>query len=642
MGNHSRGSKAGRWLAVALVAGWLGGTAPAGAEDDERIGFERTPPRLSFVDGEVSFWRLGAEDWTTAVVNIPLAAGDELYVGDDSNVEIQVGPRSFVRAGEDTQLGLATLEPDYLQLRAASGTLSLDLRSLEPGQTFEIATPNAAFTVEHTGYYRVEVEGETTLFTIRRGGRATLTPAAGASLAIAASEVVVVIGTDSPRVETYAAPEIDGWDRWNYARTDAQIDALSARYVPSGVYGVNDLDYHGDWRVVPTYGAVWVPRGVASGWAPYSAGRWMHDPYYGWTWVDDASWGWAPYHYGRWVFVSGFWGWCPGPIVVRPYYAPALVAFYSGGGFSFGFSFGGSYLGWVALGWGEPLIPWWGPASFRRHAHWAGWGGPRFVNNVVIKKKKTVINIEEIHVYRNAKIRDAVVTVVRDQFGRRSVTEARHARGKRDKLELVRGELPVRPSRASLVATHSVAKQPPRGVLERPVVATRKPRPAAAPELESKGSERARRAAPQNRPPARVVEPPRKGQRIEASRRAPFGSRGTAERKPPPRAPRYRDVKQLEQRRAEPATREQTTPTKAPPKPSVTQTAPKQKSQEPKQREAVESAQPRKLPGEPANRVYRNRSKRAPRETHSAPKQSGGQTPRGRGQAPDSQRRQPR
>ena len=83
---------------------------------------------------------------------------------------------------------------------------------------------------------------------------------------------------------------------------------------------------------MPTYGAVWVPRGVAVGWAPYSTGRWVYDPYYGWTWVDDAPWGWAPYHYGRWVHVSGYWGWCPGPIVARPYYSPALVAFYGGGG----------------------------------------------------------------------------------------------------------------------------------------------------------------------------------------------------------------------------------------------------------------------------------------------------------------------
>ena len=69
-----------------------------------------------------------------------------------------------------------------------------------------------------------------------------MTPAAGESVPIAANEQVVVTGTDAPQVETYAAPELDAWDRWNYARTDDQLDAVSARYVPSGVYGADDLD----------------------------------------------------------------------------------------------------------------------------------------------------------------------------------------------------------------------------------------------------------------------------------------------------------------------------------------------------------------------------------------------------------------
>src|SRR5256885_3839541 len=43
------------------------------------------------------------------------------------------------------------------------------------------------------------------------------------------------------------------------------------------------------------------------------------------SWVDDAPWGFAPFHYGRWTIVGGSWGWVPGPIRVRPWYAPALV-----------------------------------------------------------------------------------------------------------------------------------------------------------------------------------------------------------------------------------------------------------------------------------------------------------------------------
>ena len=90
----------------------------------------------------------------------------------------------------------------------------------------------------------------------------------------------------APRVAGYAAPPLDAWDQWNYARTDYVAEAVSARYVSAGVYGVSDLDRYGRWRVVPEYGSVWVPTSVAPDWAPYSTGSWTWDPYYGWTWVD--------------------------------------------------------------------------------------------------------------------------------------------------------------------------------------------------------------------------------------------------------------------------------------------------------------------------------------------------------------------
>ena len=201
------------------------------------------------------------------------------------------------------------------------------------------------------------------------------------------------------------APAIDDWDRWNYDRTDQLLGANSERYVPPGMYGAYDLDRYGSWRVVPTYGRVWTPASVAPGWAPYSTGRWLYDPYYGWTWVDDAPWGWAPYHYGRWVYVDSYWAWAPGPIAVavQPLYAPALVAFFTPDiGVSVGV--GVPFVSWVALGWGEPLIPWWGPTFFVGHPWWGGWCGPHHEFH------------GEHHHYHNVEVHDAVVTVRREQF----------------------------------------------------------------------------------------------------------------------------------------------------------------------------------------------------------------------------------
>jgi hypothetical protein len=164
--------------ALALALGLLTVRAAAraavpGAADpragDEPGAVGRPPPRLSFVDGQVSFWRPGAEAWAEARVNTALAPGDELYTGAPGNLELQVGARAYVRAWGRTQLGLVGLEPDFAQLEVTTGHVSLDLRRIDPGRTVEVDTPDAAFTLEHPGYYRITVGEGRTSFIARRG-----------------------------------------------------------------------------------------------------------------------------------------------------------------------------------------------------------------------------------------------------------------------------------------------------------------------------------------------------------------------------------------------------------------------------------------------------------------------------------------
>src|SRR6058998_1261689 len=250
---------------------------PAGAPAPSQAP-EVTPPRVSYIHGDVSFWRPGAEDWAPARLNTPLAPGDVLYSGAGGNVEIQVGPRAFVRAAEETQIGLDNHEPDFLQLRVTGGYAALDLRELGAGQTVELDTPNAVFTVERTGFYRVGVGADSTTFATYRGGMATMTAAGGAPTQIAANQQVVITGTEASRVEMAAAPELTAWDRWNYERTNYLLHSTSTRNVPPAVYGAEELEQHGSWRTVETYGAVWVPASVSPCWVPYSVGRWIWDP----------------------------------------------------------------------------------------------------------------------------------------------------------------------------------------------------------------------------------------------------------------------------------------------------------------------------------------------------------------------------
>jgi len=284
------------------------------------------PMRLSYAEGEVSFWRYGAPDWVEARLNTPITAGDSLYVGDDGDLEIEMGSRALVRADDDTQLTLVNQSADFAQFKVTSGRASFDLRSMPFGYSVELDTPNAVFTMDHAGYYRVDVDGDVHFIT-RRGGRATMVPAGGPAMSIHPSEEIVLHGAVVAEAGTYVAPEIDPWDRWNYDRSEDLLDAVSERYMPNGVSGASDLDHYGSWRTVPEYGSIWVPDVVSPGWAPYSDGSWIWDPYYQWTWIDNAPWGWAPFHYGRWIYLGGYWAWAPGPVVRQPVYAPALVHF---------------------------------------------------------------------------------------------------------------------------------------------------------------------------------------------------------------------------------------------------------------------------------------------------------------------------
>ncbi len=477
---------------------------PAGAQAPAESGesAEVTPPRVSYIYGEVSFWRPGAEDWAPARVNTPLAPGDVLYSGSGGNVEIQVGPRAFVRAAEETQMGLDNQEPDFLQLRVTGGHAALDVRELAAGQTVELGTPNAVFTVERTGFYRVGVGPDSTTFATYRGGMATMTAAGGAPTQIAANQQVVITGTEASRVEMAAAPQLTAWDRWNYERTNYLLQSTSARNVPPAVYGAEALEQHGSWRTVETYGAVWVPASVSPGWVPYSAGRWIWDPRFGWTWLDDAPWGWAPYHYGRWVFVGSYWAWAPGPVVVRPVYSPALVVFL-GGGVRVGI--GVRPLCWAPLGWGEPVIPWWGRRGFVGVASWHGWGGPRVVNNVVVTRSTTV-NVTNINVYRNVTVTNAVVGVSADRFGQHQDRPRRIDQAEVRQLTPVRGPLDVKPVAASVTVASGPAAKPPVAMQSRAVVATRPPHDPSS-RLGAEGLAPGRAAEPT--PAPRIVPSPR-------------------------------------------------------------------------------------------------------------------------------------
>jgi len=478
------------------------------------------PLRLSYTTGSVSFWRNGAEDWVDARLNTPIISGDALYTSPDSVLELQGEGRMFIRADDRTEVSVVNQTPDFLQIKVASGRVSLDIRSLPvAGYNIEIATPHAVFTIDRVGYYRVDVNGNVHFIT-RRGGAATMTQAKGQALVILPSEEIVV--SEDGRAETYVAPEPNAWDRWNDERSNDLADAYSERYIAPGIAGARDLDYYGNWRTTVEYGPIWVPDAMPGNWAPYSTGRWVWDPYYQWTWIDDAPWGWVPFHYGRWVHYAGYWAWTPGPVVtVRPVYAPALVAF-------FGVSFGSPGFGWVALGWGEPCIPWWGYRGFVGKPWWGNWGGPRLVNHKHVDPRRSINSIQ----YSNSHVKDAIIATSAENFGRHRMQEtAQRLPAQTKELKPMQGALPVKPEAANLVADAPRASRPPEQIISRPVVVNKRPQETRLPWQPE--------ARPTTNDEQRYLQPPKSG--VTELRRPEPGTQLGPERVRPPLPSRYED-----------------------------------------------------------------------------------------------------
>lgn len=464
-----------------LSASLLAFSTTARADDD--------PPgrvaRLNYIQGAISFQPGGETDWVQANPNRPLTTGDNLWADRDSRGELHTGSTSIRISGE-TGITFLNLDDRTVQIQLAQGSMNIRVRRMEGGDTFEIDTPNLAFTLLRPGEYRVDVDpsGGSTTVTVRDGeGDAT---GGGSEYHMDSGDQATFSGTDSLAYDGGQAGPPDDFDRWCRSRNEREDRSVSAHYVSRDVPGYDDLDDNGDWRDVPDYGYVWFPTRVAVGWAPYRFGHWVFVAPWGWTWVEDEPWGFAPFHYGRWATYGGAWCWVPGPVVVRPVYAPALVVFVGGAHFGASFSFGGGGgVGWFPLGPREVYVPPYHVSE--RYVQRVNVTNTtvnvvnvtNVYNNVVINKNTTVNNVTYMHQNNIA----AVTVVSHDTFvnARPVAAAAAHVNAEQVRTAEVQRNFTVAPVQKSVVgAAAPAAVRPPQAVMQRQVVAKQVP-PAPRP-----------------------------------------------------------------------------------------------------------------------------------------------------------------
>ena len=457
------------FVSEAAAGAWAAAQDYQGQED---------PPgrvaRLGYLSGSVSFQPGGEGDWVDAVENRPMTIGDKLWCDRGSRAELQLGDAA-IRVNENTGVSFLNLEDRTLQLQLSSGAIEVRVRQLDRDEVYEIDTPNLAFTISQPGKYRLQASenGDYTVVAVRDGdGEAT---GNGQTYTLHSGQRATFNGTSSLNAEVEQIGAPDQFDSWADGRERRWADSRSARYLSRDCVGYEDLDDYGDWNDDPEYGHVWYPGRVEAGWVPYRMGHWAWIDPWGYTWVDSEPWGYAPFHYGRWAFIRGRWGWVPGPITVRPVYAPALVVFVGGAG--------GANVAWFPLGPREVYVP-----SYRASRDYVTRVNvsntvvntttiTNVYNTTIVNKSTNITNVT----YANRSVQSAVTAVPQHTFASAQPVAQAAVRMNPQQIASapVTARAAVAPTRQSVfgekAATVGHAAAPPASVINRQVVAKTAP-----------------------------------------------------------------------------------------------------------------------------------------------------------------------
>jgi hypothetical protein len=482
---------------------------------------EADPPtrvaRLSYTKGEVSLQPAGADEWIAAPLNRPLTTSDRLWTGENARADLSIGTAAL-RLGRNTGFSFLNLNDRTTQVQLTRGTLNVRLRALSERENLEVDTPNGAVTLLRTGDYRIDVydEGNSTTVTVHSGYAQV--DGNGRAFSLRAQQLARIYGGDSLEYTIVEAPAADEFDTWCMERNERMDRAISARYVSPSMIGYEELDYYGNWTPVPEYGMVWIPRAMPIGWAPYRSGHWIWIAPWGWTWVDSAPWGFAPFHYGRWAYISSGWAWVPGPIVVRPVYAPALVAFVGGNHWGIGFSAGSRPVhGWFPLGPHEPYYP-----GFR--------ASRTYITNINITNTYIRNGHENFHPehFSYAHEHRGITAAPDDVFRRGRPIESGRINVPQNTFRStgMPHEIPPAPDRNNgFLSGNRIAPRPPAAIFNRPVqnrIATPVQNRIAAPVFEHRPMEAAR--APEAAPHSFVDRPVRTEEHSVQQTRKPWAA----------------------------------------------------------------------------------------------------------------------
>ena len=135
-----------RSLALVVGVALFATSVIASADPPSRVA------RLGYMTGAVSFSPPAKAIGYVATINRPLTTGDRLWADAGARAEFQVGG-AMIRMNAGTGVSILNLDDRVAQLQLTQGALNVRVRRLAPDQSFEVDTPNLAFTIRQPGEF---------------------------------------------------------------------------------------------------------------------------------------------------------------------------------------------------------------------------------------------------------------------------------------------------------------------------------------------------------------------------------------------------------------------------------------------------------------------------------------------------------
>lgn len=281
-----------------------------------------------------------------ARVNFPIYPGDEVTTGRRARTEIRLADGNIIALDRSTSVRFRSIDDSY-ESDATQSIIEMKFghvavqRTNEATELLRIDTPNASYAASDQAVYAVEVDSRGhDRVVVYDGSIEVRTPQR--AIRVRSGEEAQI--DDQGIYGLVRSDRVDSeFDRW-FVRRSERYGNPSSRYLDRSLaYSDYDLQHHGSWVFMASFGGyAWRPR-VAVGWRPYYNGRWGYGPAGSLTWISYEPWGWVPYHYGRWGYDPFYgWVWLPGYT-----YAPAWVYW----------AYGPGYIGWAPAGWYDCYRP---------------------------------------------------------------------------------------------------------------------------------------------------------------------------------------------------------------------------------------------------------------------------------------------